>query len=120
MRGLEFERARAPALRDAEGFAIGGFGGRGVALGEDVAPDPVEERIRAVAAGLLGERETLRDRGERVVDRARLALELGDKAMPHIRRLPFLPVALCGHDVSQLGCGRGRVARDEAASPTRP
>ena len=73
MRGLELERARTLALCDADGFVVGGFSGDGFALSEDVAPDPVEERIRAVAASLLGEREALCDRRERVVERARLA-----------------------------------------------
>ncbi len=63
MRGLELERARTLALCDTERYVVGGFGGGGFALSEDVAPDPVEERIRAVA-GLLGEREALRDRCE--------------------------------------------------------
>ena len=76
---------RAPCSRAMRiGFAIGGFGGGGVALGEDVAPEPVKERIRAVTARLLGERETLRDRCECDVDRARFALELGENALAHI------------------------------------
>ena len=82
VRGLELERACARALRDAEGFSIGGLCGAGVALSEDVASDPVKKRIRTVAPGLLGERETLRDRGERVVDRARLALKLARTPSP--------------------------------------
>ena len=120
VRGLELERTRALASRDADRFAIGGFGGGGFALGEDVASDPVQERFRAVTARLLGEHETLRDRCECGVDRARFALELGENAMPHIRRLPFLPHTPCGQDVTQLGCGSSHVARDEAATPTRP
>ena len=40
--------------------------------------------IRTMAAGSLGERETVRDRRERVVDRARRPLELGEKALPHV------------------------------------
>jgi hypothetical protein len=72
-----------------------------------------------LAADLLGKRETLRDRGERVVGRARLALQLCEKAMPHMRRLRVLPLAL-RHKVPELGRGARCVARDEAASLTRP
>ena len=89
VRGLELESARSLLARDADGFAVGGFRGDGVALGEDVAPDPMEERIRATTAGLLSEREALRDRRKRVVARAPcLAVGREDPATYIARAVP--------------------------------